>query len=435
MFNQIAKALTSVTVVAVLGLGAALAQEAKPKQAKDAAEVELYKQSSPQTNPNAAERLKALDSWKEKYPETDYKLERALFYALTYQALNQPAKMFEAAKEVLAIDPKEINALGWATALAASLPPTPDTLSTGEKAAQGLLAAEKPATGVDDAQWATMKKAYGALAHNTLAFIANQRKQPEVAEQEYAKSLEVDPTQAQISYSLGSAILAQKKPERYPEALFHLARAASLTGPGALQPAAQKPIDAFFVKSFIAYHGQDDAALKELRQLAVGPKPMPPAGFTLKDKNTIMAEQDAKFTAEHPELAFWVKLREGLTADNGEQYFEGGVKQAQLPPENVAKKLKGKLVSSKPAVRPKELTLEMEPGKPEVILKFENPLPGKADPGTEIEFSGIAESFTKSPFTLTLSADAKDISGWPAAAAAPATKKGPAATKKGPAKK
>ena len=182
MFKKIAKALTSVTVVAVLGIGAALAQNPpKVKQAKDEAEVELYKQSSPQTNPDANKRLTALNSWKEKYPETDYKLERAIFYVLTYQALNQGVKMFEAAKEVLALDPKEINALGWVTSLTEFVPPTPDNLSTSEKAAQGLLQAEKPATGVDDAQWKTMKTAYDAMAHKTLGFIAisgNSRTSP-----------------------------------------------------------------------------------------------------------------------------------------------------------------------------------------------------------------------------------------------------------------
>ena len=50
------------------------------------------------------------------------------------------------------------------------------------------------------------------------------------------------------------------------------------------------------MKSYIAYHGQDDAGLKDLRQLAAGPKPMPPAGFTIEDKNTIEAEKDAEFT-------------------------------------------------------------------------------------------------------------------------------------------
>ena len=107
-----------------------------PKQAKDQGEVDLYTQSSPQTNPDATKRLAALNSWKEKYPDTVFKLERALFYAITYQQLKDPAKMFEAAKEVLAIDPKEINALGWVTALVPVLPPTPDTLSNGEKAAR-----------------------------------------------------------------------------------------------------------------------------------------------------------------------------------------------------------------------------------------------------------------------------------------------------------
>jgi hypothetical protein len=34
------------------------------------------------------------------------------------------------------------------------------------------------------------------------------------------------------------------------EALFHIARAASITGTGALPPAVQKPADAFLVKNY-----------------------------------------------------------------------------------------------------------------------------------------------------------------------------------------
>jgi hypothetical protein len=58
-----------------------------------------------------------------------------------------------------------------------------------------------------------------------------------------------------------------------------------------------------------------------------------------------------------------------------------------------------------------------------VTLKFENPLPGKAEPGTEIEFEGVPSAFTKEPFMLAFDVEGKDkIQGWPAQAATPPRK-------------
>lgn len=427
MFNRKMKLLTGVTVVVLIATSAALAQApATEKKVKDQQEFDLFTQATTVTD--AAKRLPILDSWKQKYPESDFKEERFIIYLTTYQALNQTLKAVETGKELLALNPKEVNALFFLTRYGQIQPATPDSLATGEKAAMGLLEAAKPAT-VKDEDWKKAKESFNLTAHQTLGFIANQKKQFDVAEKEYAKLLEADPNQSSTSYALGSAILAQKKPERYPEALFHIARAASRTGPGALAPELQKQVDGFLVRSYTTFHGADDAGLKELRQVAVS-QPLPPAGFTIKDKNAIDQEIQAKLARDNPQLAFWKGLKEGLTADNGAQYFEGGVKGAALPPPEVAKKLKGKLVSMKPAVRPKELVLAIEEGKPEVTLKFETALPGKAEPGTEIEFEGIADSFTKEPFMLTFLVDEKEkITGWPAQAAAPPVRK--AAAKKG----
>ncbi len=77
-------------------------------------------------------------------------------------------------------------------------------------------------------------------------------------------------------------------------------------------------------------------------------------------------------------------------------------------------KLKGKLISSKPALRPKELTLAIVDGStPEVTLNLDAPLPGKADAGTEIEFAGVPSAFTKEPFNVTFDVEKKNVSGWP----------------------
>ncbi len=414
MFNRLSKVLCTITVLAVAG--AAFAQTpAKEKKVKDQAEYDLYKSAT--TTTDAAKRLGILDSWKEKYPDSDFKQERLLIYLTTYQALNQPAKMVETAKQILTLDPKEVKALYWLTVLTETQPPTPDSLATGEKAAQGLLSAEKPAA-VDAAAWEKMKTSMLATAHKTLGFIAVQRKQPDVAEQEYRKALEADPTNASVSYSLGNAILAEKKPERQSEVLYHWARAASLTGPGALPEPLHTQINTFFTKQYTAFHGADDAGLKALRAQAVA-TPIPPADFKIENKNEIEAKGQEQFAKEHPELALWKAIKDQLTADNGQQYFETQLK-GSAPPQMI-----GKLVSMKPAVNPKELVLAVStPDTPEVTLKLETPLRGKADPGTELKFQGIPSAFTKDPFMVTFDVESKDkIEGWPAQAAPPVRKK------------
>jgi tetratricopeptide (TPR) repeat protein len=417
MFNRISTALLSVTLLTVMAAATALAQP-REKKVKDQQEYDLYKSST--TTTDAAKRLPFLDQWKEKYPESDFKEERLVIYQTTYQALGQTAKAVEIAKEILAMDPKEVNALYFLTMYGQIQPATPDSLATGEKAAHSLLGAEKPA-GVKDEDWKKIQADMTFKAHKTLSFIAMQKKQPEVAEQELMKCLTEDPNQAQCSYDLGNAILAEKKLERQSEVLYHWARATSLTGPQAIPEPLHKQVDAFFVKSYNSFHGPDEAGLKDLRALAVV-QPMPPAGFKIKNKNEIEAEKEEQAAKDNPQLALWKSVKDQLIAANGEQYFTEQMKDHAVP------KLKGKLVSMKPAIRPKELVLAIQTADtPEVTVKLENPLPGKADKGTEIQFEGTATEFTKDPFMLTFVVESKDkIEGWPAQAAPPAKKRPPA---------
>jgi tetratricopeptide (TPR) repeat protein len=416
VFNRFAKVLLSAAVIIGIGVNAAVAQTPpKEKKVKDQAEYDLYNNSIKTTDP--AKRLTYLNEWKDKYPESDFKDVRLLVFLATYRALNQPAKEIATANEMLATDPKEPNALLSLTQLTRTYPqpPTPDSLAAGEKAAHALLEAPKPAMVADDETW---KKARAADAYFTLAFVAAQRKQPEAAEEAYKQWLAVDPNNAFASYSLGNTILGEKKIERYPEMLYHYARAASLTGPGALPAQMQTQANNALTKVYNTFHGADPDGLKELRTLAIT-QPMPPAGFKILDKNEIAASNQAKAAADNPQLALWKNIKDQLTAANGEQYFNDQLKGTAPP------KLRGKLVSTKPAIRPKELILDLEGGDtPEVTLKLETPLPGKADKGTEIQFQGVPSAFTKDPFMLTFDVDSKDkIEGWPKQAPPPAKKR------------
>lgn len=101
-----------------------------------------------------------------------------------------------------------------------------------------------------------------------------------------------------------------------------------------------------------------------------------------------------------------------LSAPDGPMYFDMGMKGAMLPT------LKGKVVKLEPAVKPKTILVALEDGKSDgtvadATLKFEMPLPGKVDEGTELTFEGVGESFTQAPFMLTMTVDPKDnLHGW-----------------------
>ena len=74
------------------------------KNWKDRAEYDLYNAIVKEQDPN--KRLTLLNSWKEKYPASDYAPERVQIYLTTYSGLNQPDKVIATGNEILQADPK-----------------------------------------------------------------------------------------------------------------------------------------------------------------------------------------------------------------------------------------------------------------------------------------------------------------------------------------
>jgi len=124
---QICKLSLAVGIMAVLPLAPArmLAQDAAPagqapqKNWKDRAEYDLFDSITKDTN--AKTRLEKLQQWEKQYPATDYKKERRQFFLTTYVALNQGKEAVDVAKQMLADDPKDFNALYYTMLLTRSL--------------------------------------------------------------------------------------------------------------------------------------------------------------------------------------------------------------------------------------------------------------------------------------------------------------------------
>src|SRR5271163_1262812 len=161
--------------VLTVGPVRALAQGAAPaakQDWKDRAEYDLFAAIQADTTP--ASRLDKLNQWKDKYPQTDFDLQRRQLFLATYVALNQPAKAWDAAKDVLAADPKDFTGLYYTMLLTPLIPSaTPEQIDAGSKAANALLSggldaqfdpAKKPAT-VTDAQWTQTRTAVEEACH------------------------------------------------------------------------------------------------------------------------------------------------------------------------------------------------------------------------------------------------------------------------------
>jgi len=427
------KALAAIAMMgAFLGTGAAYDAHAQgsqgqpQKKVKDQAEYDLYDHVVKETDP--AKKLQYLNQWVEKYPETDYQEEQLRFY----DQLNQPAKVMELGQKILGKDPKNLIALTSIASNIQKLPnASPDQLAFGQRSAQTLLEnldTLKPSTVTDD-QWKQVKPQLEAVGKATVEWVvtkpardATDKKDWAGAEAAWAKLVQQYPDNGQYSYQLGSAIVSEKNPDKYPLAIYEIARALET---GGIPAANRVQVEAYLNKIYNAYHGPDDEDLKKLRQLSKA-SAMPPADFKMKTAAEIAAEKEEEFKTKNPQLALWMSIRRQLTDANGEQYFESSMKGTGLP------KLKGTLIDAKPACRSKELVVALSDAThPEVTLKLDMPLTNKPDLGSEIQFdAGAPQEFTKDPFNLTMDVDKEKIEGLKGEACA-----GPKAAPKGGAKK
>ena len=425
MFSRHGK--IALAFVAVLGLAVA---QPKQKMAKDQAEADLINSIAKSTDPNA--KIKLLDQWSKDYPQSDFAPNRQQEYLATYQALNRGRDVMNTAAQILKGDANDFQALRAILAAIYALnngnPPAAD-LDTAEKTCNHMLtdsdaifAADKMPPGMNAAQWAQVKPAMRVFAQRTLGFIYLARKDNPRAETELTKALQLDPTQAATSQMLAGAILAQNKtnPEKQPLALYQYARAVAYTGPNSLPAQARQQLQGFLTRAYTQYHGSSDGLDQVLA--AAKNNAMPPADFKIAstaDIEIAKAKAEEEAARANPMMALWTSIKKELTGDNGDAYFESSVKDTAPP------KFKGKLVSMTPAMRPKELVLAIENGSvPDATLKFEMPLPGKMDPGAELEFEGVPKAYAKSPYMLTFEVEREKLTGW-AGKNAPARKAAP----------
>lgn len=442
-FRQVsgAAAIAILTAVALTGAPQdAAPQTAGPKEktVKNQEEYDISNQTFKDiTEKNWKQALTDLDTWKQKFPDSDWKDDREFYYlqGLLYTQQFDKAEQFGGQlmdKDLGAMfksNQGNILAIYYmVTASAAQLiahNATPEQIAIGDKAAHKLLAfsatyfvpANKPAGQTDD-QFAQTRAQMEPVAKG---FLLQEEVQPGVdamakhdcpaAEGAFAKALGDYPDNTWISYQLAGAYNCQKKV--FP-ALYEYARAAAVD-PSLLKSTDPNRVTTFVKKTYTTLHGSDegyDALLAQAKS-----SPLPPADFKIVTDDELKAAAADKFAKDNPELATWKNIKDNLTTQ-GDPFFQN-MKGAELP------QLLGVIADAKPACRSKSLTIyvptpDNTAKTPEITIKFETALSGKPEVGSQIKFVGVGDAFTPTPFMLTLTAEkdkVQDLKLTPCAAA------------------
>jgi tetratricopeptide (TPR) repeat protein len=305
-------------IAALALMGAVIAAgQAQQKKAKDKGEWELFNAATKETDP--ASKIAIVNAWKERYPESDYKLDRLVMLTQAYMGLKQWLNVIHTCQEALEIDPKHLNSLYSITLVTPYLnDATADVLATGEKAARDLLAAPRPATAKEE-DWQRTRRNIEIAGHTTLGWIAMKRGANAAAEQELVQVLKLDASWAQISYWLGGVILGQHKTERTVDGIYQYARAAAYDGPNALPPQMRTVADGYLNKVYVQYHG-DGSGLGELKAVAKN-NAFPPAGFHIASAAAARAASSASVYVNSQDASERLQLN---VSDGSFALVEGG---------------------------------------------------------------------------------------------------------------
>ncbi len=371
------------------------------KKYKDRGEYDVLSKVYAEADPT--KKLALLDEWAEKYPETDYHVERTQFYLDSYQKTNQSEKAVATALELLEKIPGDFTANYAITLLSPYLGKSDAaTLDTAAKASKDMLTgmdkrfAAKP-DNVPQEAWDNARKQAEALAHKTSGWAAMQKKDYLAAEESFTRSLQTDSTQAQVSYWLGDVVLKQKDVKKNDLAMFAFTRAAVYDGPNAMPADGRRQI-ADYVKNLLDGYAGETGLNEYWPRLEAMAKAsaFPTEELNFKSKAELAFEAEQKARAEDPLLYKYIDLKAALTGAGGDAIW-GDLRGKLTPKMNLY------VVSGSPPERPATINLTSKPGAAtEVVLNLENRRRTGVRTGSKLTIDGVAASLTKEPFRMVL---------------------------------
>jgi tetratricopeptide (TPR) repeat protein len=358
---------------------------------KDPAEYNAYMAAIQEKDPTA--EISALESFLVQFPNSVVKVDALETLMGAYQKTGNAAKVGETANRLLTIAPDNVRALVVLAYTERAAQKWPDALQHATHGLDALPKLAKP-DGVQDADFEKQKAQMGNLLNSVAGFSALQMKNLPDAQKYLRAAVVGDPNNLENVYPLALAYLTATPPD-YVNGLFFIARAADLAS-----GAGQAQIQAYGKSVYTKYHGSDQGWTDVLAAAKTASEP--PAGFSI-----------AQYVPPTPaqQCAELMKTKEpkDLSFAEWELCLSAGA------PEDVDKvwqAIKGKTLQMEGAViqaSPDELQIagsddDIDQKRADIILKPTGTIPPRLMPkeGATLDFEGTPDSYTPSPFVMTM---------------------------------
>jgi len=372
------------------------AQPAAPqqkKEIKDPAEYNAYVGAVQQQDPAA--KISGLEAFLTQYPNSVMKEDALEILMGTYQQKGDVAKMGDAAKRLLTVNPSNVRALALSTFVATQTQNFADAKQNGEKGLQALGTFTKPDT-MSEADFNTLKQQLGGIFQRGVGLSALNDKDFANAATHLHGAVESAPNDVTVVYPLSSAYLKQTPPD-YVNGLWFTARAANL----APTPQGQQQIEKYGASQYRKYHGSDQGWSDLMAQTKT--TPFPPAGFTITQYvPPTPAEQAADIVkskkVEEMSFAEWeLVLSEGKPEDVDKVWgvLKGKPLQMVAQVVTVASPTNLKLAGSSD---------DIEVKRADIDLTMTAAIPARLMPkeGADFQFEGTPVSYEPKPFVMTM---------------------------------
>jgi len=372
------------------------AQPAAPqqkKEIKDPAEYNAYVGAVQQQDPAA--KISGLEAFLTQYPNSVMKEDALEILMGTYQQKGDVAKMGDAAKRLLAVNPNNVRALALSTFVATQTQNFADAKQYGEKGLQALNTFTKP-DNMSEADFNTLKQQLGGIFHRGVGLAALNDKDFATAVTHLRAAAESAPNDVTVIYPLSSAYLKQNPPDSV-NGLWFTARAANL----APTPQGQQQIEKYGASQYRKYHGSDQGWSDLLAQAKT--TPFPPAGFTITQYvPPTPAEQAADIvkTKKVEEMSFaeWeLVLSEGKPEDVDKVWSVLKGKPLQMVAQVIE-------IASPTSLKLAGSSDDIEAKRADIDLTMTAAIPARLMPkkDADFQFEGTPVSYEPKPFVMTM---------------------------------
>ena len=367
-------------------------QPTQKKEIKDPAEYNAYVGAVQQKDPAA--KISGLEAFITQYPNSVMKEDALELLMGSYQQTGNAAKMSDAAKRLLQANPNNVRALALLAYSNRTSQNWADARKYAEQGLQALPQMQKP-EGASEADFGKQKTQLQQLLNSVAGFSALQVKDNASAVKYLRASVEANPANLEDVYPLALAYLTSTPPESV-NGLYFIARAAAL----AAGSPNQAQIASYGKSVYTKYHGSDQG-WTDLLSTAQS-TPLPPPGFTIAEYVPPTPAQQAADLVKN-------NKPETMTFAQWELILSAG---AQEDADKVWNVIKGKPLQMEGTVikaSPTEVEIaasqdDIDQKRADIVLTMSGPIPARLMPKEHatFDFEGTPESYTPSPFVMTM---------------------------------